>query len=147
MDVSYSDYLAQVGPDAKPTDGRKNCQAGMRVKAPEGYSYGIVRTDYRGYMELAPGADGHLVAGYHHQGDSDTDRRAHEFGDEDGLSDYWNRSDVTEWENIVWSPCQQKRLFNVNTELRVDRGASSKEETSYLTMEFMARFHWAWRRC
>lgn len=147
LDVIYSDYTAQVGPDAKPTDGRKNCQANMRVNAPEGYSYGIVRADYHGYMELVPGAVGRLAAGYYHQGNSGTDRRAHDFRDEDGLSDYWSRSDVTDQEHIVWSPCHEKRLFNINTELRVDRGASGKEETSYLTMDFMTRLHWAWRRC
>src|SRR3712207_1310352 len=33
--VTYSDYLAQVGVGAKPTDFRKNCQLALQVHVPE----------------------------------------------------------------------------------------------------------------
>ncbi|MCA6096351.1 DUF4360 domain-containing protein, partial [Streptomyces sp. SCA3-4] len=56
--VSYSDYLAQVGVGAKPTDFRKNCQLGLNVHVPQGFTYAIARADYRGFAHLERGATG-----------------------------------------------------------------------------------------
>jgi len=47
--VTYSDYLAQVGVGAKPTDFRKNCQLSLRVHVPQGFTYAIAQADYRGF--------------------------------------------------------------------------------------------------
>src|SRR3954470_23164074 len=47
--VTYSNYLAQVGKGAKPTDFRKNCQLNLVTHVPQGFSYAIASVDYRGY--------------------------------------------------------------------------------------------------
>lgn len=150
--VTYSNYIAQVGPESKPTDNRKNCQIAMKVYVPQGFSYGLVKVDYRGYKELQRGASGRLVAGYYFQGNSGTDRRTHKFQGSENPGDNWTKTDVTEFSQIVWSPCGEQRNFNVNTEMRVDRGSSSRQDTSYMTMDstdgdLKTLYHWAWKRC
>src|ERR671916_159064 len=54
--VTYSDFLAQIGVGAKPTDFRKNCQLNLRVNVPQGFTYGIAQADYRGFGHLERGA-------------------------------------------------------------------------------------------
>ncbi|MEU0276668.1 DUF4360 domain-containing protein, partial [Streptomyces sp. NPDC006307] len=54
--VTYSDYLAQVGVGAEPTDFRKNCQLNLVVHVPQGFTYAVASADYRGYASLAAGA-------------------------------------------------------------------------------------------
>jgi hypothetical protein len=149
--VTYSNYIAQVGPEAKPTDNRKNCQINMKVYVPQGFTYGIVKVDYRGYQELQRGANGRLVAGYYFQGNSSTDRRTHNFKGE-GTGDNWTETDATEFAQVVWAPCGEQRNFNINTEVRVDRGSSDKKDTSYVTMDstdgdLHTQYHWGWKRC
>ena len=73
--VTYSEYLAQVGPDARPTDFRKNCQLNLRVNVPSGFTYGIAQADYRGFAHLERGAKGTQRASYYFQGMSDNDQR------------------------------------------------------------------------
>ncbi|GAA1919243.1 hypothetical protein GCM10009716_30030 [Streptomyces sodiiphilus] len=45
--VTYSEYLAQVGVGAKPTDFRKNCQLNLAVRVPQGFTYAVFGVDYR----------------------------------------------------------------------------------------------------
>ncbi|KJK55093.1 DUF4360 domain-containing protein, partial [Saccharothrix sp. ST-888] len=47
--VTYSNYLAQVGVGANPTDFRKNCQLNLDVHVPQGFTYAIAAADYRGF--------------------------------------------------------------------------------------------------
>jgi hypothetical protein len=148
--VTYSAYTATVGPDSKPTDARKNCQAALQVNVPNGFSYGIVKVDYRGYAQLAKGATALLKSGYYFQGNSSTDTREHPYNGE--LSDNWTATDSTEWAQIVWSPCTEVRNFNINTELRANKGTSAKTDTSYITMDsldadFQTKYHFAWKPC
>jgi len=72
--VSYSNYLAQVGPQSAPTDIRKNCQLALRVHVPQGFTYAIAEADYRGFAALSSGATGMEQANYYFQGTSPTVR-------------------------------------------------------------------------
>ena len=56
--VTYSNYLARVGPGSGATDFVKNCQLNLRVHVPQGFTYAIAEADYRGYAHLEPGATG-----------------------------------------------------------------------------------------
>jgi Domain of unknown function (DUF4360) len=147
--VTYSDYLAQVGPAAEPTDIRKNCQLSLLVHAPQGFTYAIAEATYRGHAHLERGATGLQQADYYFQGDSETVPVAHPLsGPYDGDWQYTDRDDAA-----VYAPCGVDRILNVNTELRVSAGTSDpKNATSYLTMNAthgsvntIYRFHW--KRC
>ncbi|WP_030200971.1 DUF4360 domain-containing protein [Streptomyces sp. NRRL S-87] len=149
--VTYSEYLAQVGKDAKATDFRKNCQLGVRVNVPQGFTYAVARTDYRGFASLERGATGTQQASYYFQGMSRTTSHSHTF--HGPVQDNWQASDSTAIEALEFAPCGAQRNFNINTELRVDAGSSdAARTTSFMAMDstdgsLSTVYHFAWKKC
>ena len=149
--VIYSEYTAQVGPDTKVSDRRKNCQLALDIRVPGGFTYTIAQVDYRGYAELAPGASGVQAAGYYFAGSSQTARSQHNLkGPMDG---YWQRNDELDITSLNYKPCGVEVNLNINTELRVNGGSSNvKTTTSMLTMDSTdwstkTIFHLSWKKC
>ncbi|MFI9202237.1 DUF4360 domain-containing protein [Streptomyces sp. NPDC053048] len=149
--VSYSNYVAQVGLGAKPTDFRKNCQLSLNVHVPQGFTYAIAQADYRGFAHLEKGATGLERANYYFQGMSQTAYVNHHFGGP--LNDNWQTTDTTEIDQLIYAPCGAIRYFNINTELRVDAGTSDPTKTtSFLAMDstdgsINTLYHFAWKEC
>lgn len=148
--VTYSDYLAQVGPGAPPIAFRKNCQLNLRVHVPNGFTYAIVQADYRGFASLQRGASGQERANYYFQGMSETAQRTHQFNGP--FNDNWQSTDKTEYADLVWAPCGEERNFNINTELRVNAGTSGSQALSLMTMDSTdasvnTLYHLAWQTC
>jgi hypothetical protein len=148
--VTYSDYLAQVGPQAKPTDFRKNCQLNLKVNVPGGFTFGIAQADYRGFAQLEKGAKGTVKASYYFQGMSDTDQRSKTLNG--AMSDNWQVTHKTDIASIIYHPCGEKRNFNINTELRVDKGTSDPKKTSFMAMDstdgsIETIYQFSWKKC
>ncbi|WP_280701413.1 DUF4360 domain-containing protein [Kitasatospora sp. GP82] len=149
--VTYSNYLAQVGLDAKPTDFRKNCQLDLNVHVPQGFTYAIASADYRGFAHLEPGATGTEKANYYFQGDPQTSSLSHQFNG--GLDNNWQATDSVDVASLVFAPCGEERNFNINTELRVSAGTSDPTRTaSFMTMDstdgnINTTYHLAWKQC
>ncbi|MFD0686115.1 DUF4360 domain-containing protein [Actinomadura fibrosa] len=148
--VTYSDYLAQAGGDSDPTAFRKNCQINLRVHVPQGFTYAIAGADYRGFAHLAAGASGLERANYYHQGMSQTTPVSHTL--KGAYSDDWQFSDRTPVAELVFKPCGEDRNFNINTELRVNKGSSGAGETSFMAFDsadgsVRTTYHFAWKRC
>jgi hypothetical protein len=149
--VTYSDYLAQVGVGAAPTDFRKNCQLALQVHVPQGFTFAIAQADYRGFAHLVSGASGLQRANYYFQADSATAFVSHPFGGP--LSDYWQTTDRTAEAALVFAPCGEERILNVNTELRVNAGSSDPSKTtSFMAMDstdgsVRTVYHFAWKEC
>jgi hypothetical protein len=149
--VTYSNFLAQVGIGSLPTDFRKNCQLNLRVNVPQGFTYGIAQADYRGFAHLVKGSNGLERANYYFQGMSPTMFISHPYVGP--ISDDWQATDTVEVAAIVYSPCGEKRNFNINTELRVNVGTSNPATTtSFMSMDSTdgsidTTYHFAWKRC
>jgi hypothetical protein len=149
--VTYSDYLAQVGVGAKPTDWRKNCQLSLRVHVPQGFTYAIAQADFRGFAHLERGASGLERANYYFQGQSPTAYVNHRFNGP--YDDSWQATDWTDLPALVFAPCGVYRNFNINTELRVSAGTSNPNRTtSFMTMDstdgsISTIYHFHWKRC
>ncbi|WP_158887372.1 DUF4360 domain-containing protein [Amycolatopsis anabasis] len=149
--VTYSQYTAQVGVGAKPTDWRKNCQLNLIVHVPQGFTYAIAQTDYRGFAHLEKGATAVEKANYYFQGSSQTTPISHEF--KGFLSDDWQTTDKVPVDQLVYKPCGEERNFNINTELRVSAGTSDPTKTtSFITMDstdtsYKTIYHFAWKEC
>ncbi|SDM81991.1 protein of unknown function [Lentzea albidocapillata subsp. violacea] len=149
--VTYSDYLAQIGVGARPTDFRKNCQLNLRVNVPQGFTYGIAQADYRGFAHLERGAYAIQKANYYFQGMSQNDSASHRYNGPH--SDDWQATDQTELAAIVYSPCGEKRNFNINTELRVYPGSSNTATTtSFVSMDSTdgaidTIYQFSWKTC
>jgi hypothetical protein len=149
--VTYSEYLAQVGVGARPTDFRKNCQLNVAVHVPSGFTYAIARADYRGFASLAAGANAMQRATYYFQGMPQVDFRTHSFSG--ALEDNWQTSDSTDIAALIYHPCGQLRNLNINTELRVNAGTSNPATTtSFLAMDstdgdISTIYHFHWQHC
>jgi hypothetical protein len=149
--VTYSEYYAQVGVGAKPTDARRNCQLAVDVHVPGGFTYAISQTDYRGYGSLAKGASATQRATYYFQGTSPTAYRSHAFTGP--FDDNWQTTDTVDVASQSWYPCGESRFLNINTELRVAAGTSDvKNTTSVMWMDstdgsISTKFHFNWKRC
>jgi hypothetical protein len=148
--VTYSDFLARIGVGAAPTDFRKNCQLSLLVSYPQGFTYGVAQADYRGFAHLAAGAKGTEKASYYFSGHSSA-AVSHPFSGP--LSDYWQATDKTDVASIVYAPCGEQRILNLNTELRVSAGTSDiSKTTSFMAMDstdgnVKTVFHLAWKKC
>ncbi|MFI9082248.1 DUF4360 domain-containing protein [Streptomyces sioyaensis] len=149
--VTYSNYLAQVGIGAKPTDFRKNCQIMVRVNAPQGFTYGVASANYRGYASLAAGAWGKEQANYYFQGQSQTASIPHPFYGP--MDSNWQANDATPIGSIVYAPCGATRDLAINTQLNVSAGTSNPATTtSLMTMDstdasLTTTYHLSWQRC
>jgi hypothetical protein len=148
--VTYSNYLAQVGPGSAPTDNRKDCQLKLLVHVPGGYTYAIVSASYSGFASLAPGASATEQASYHFQGHAHPTRSTHHF--KGGFTGNWQTTDTVDVAARVFAPCGEERNLNINTELRVDRGTSSPSATSFLEMDstdgsIKTVYNLAWKKC
>lgn len=149
--VTYSEYTAQVGVGAKPTDFRKNCQLNLKINVPQGFTYAISQVDYRGFASLEAGATATERANYYFQGSAATSYISHNF--KGALLDDWQATDAVELAALVWAPCGEKRNLNINTELRVAAGTSDPTKTtSFMTMDstdgsLTTIYHFAWRQC
>jgi hypothetical protein len=147
----HRSYVAKVGVGAAATDFRKNCQIILNVKVPAGYTYGIIRADYRGRLSLQPGAQAWQGANYYFQGEAATVRRIHPF--QGPLRDDWATTDTVEPGAVVYAPCNEQRYFNINTHLRVGAGTSNPQTTaSWISMDSPDRnpnnrYRFAWKRC
>ncbi|MFI6287056.1 DUF4360 domain-containing protein [Streptomyces sp. NPDC051018] len=149
--VTYSEYLAKVGVGATPTDFRKNCQLSLIVHVPQGFTYAISSTDYRGFASLQNGAIGTQKASYYFQGSPDTASRTHTF--RGPLSDNWQVTNTNQWGQYIYKPCGEYRNFNINTELRVNAGTSDPTKTtSFMAMDstdgaIKTEYHFHWKTC
>ncbi len=149
--VTYSDYIAQVGAGAQPTDFRKNCQLNLNVRIPQGFTYAVAGVDYRGYAYLSDGASALQKAQYYFQGSPETASQSTGFSGP--YDDNWHTSDRTEVAELIYAPCGEQRNFNINTELRVSAGDSDpRQNPSFIAMDstdgaVSTTYHLSWKEC
>ncbi|MCU7729907.1 DUF4360 domain-containing protein [Actinoplanes sp. KI2] len=146
LTVTYRNYVAAVGVGASPIDMRKNCQLGVRVDIPRGYTFAIGRADYRGLARLASGASGIQRAGYYFQGISQTAVSSHDF--RGPYNRRWQATDSKPLTTLSFPPCGQSRILNINSSLIVNGGSSDTRTTrSFMRMDSNSLYHLQWRRC
>lgn len=121
---------AAAGARTTVRDWRKPCLIGLRVNAPEGYTYAVGSSSYRGFALLERGANATMRTSFYFQGQSTTHNRSFRF--EGPRSDDWAREDRVGIDELVFHPCGAKRNLNMNIELQVARGTSDPDTTSYL---------------
>jgi len=148
--VTYSDFMAQVGGPSKPTDMRKNCQMGVQVYFPQGFTFAIAEADYRGFAHLMSGASGMERANYYFQGMSQTVYSSHTFPGPYNTD--WQATDRAAVASLVYAQCGTSRIVNINAEIVMNAGASSPQATSFMTMDSTdgsvnTIYHFAWKRC
>ncbi|MFI1995725.1 DUF4360 domain-containing protein [Actinoplanes sp. NPDC020271] len=123
--IKYRDFLAEAGGGAGVVDRRKNCQLGVLVTIPDGWTIAIASANYRGKAGLLPGASALQRTSYYWQGSSATQRKDATFtGPLNGLWTTWDVAPV-----LTYAECGAQSVLNINTELRVDPGTSTGTST------------------
>ncbi|WP_306209686.1 DUF4360 domain-containing protein [Actinoplanes sp. RD1] len=123
--IRYRDFVAAAGGDADVVDRRKNCQLGVLVGIPAGWTIAIASANYRGRANLRSGATALQRTSYYWQGSSATERQDDTFtGPYSGLWATWDVAPV-----LTYAPCGSKSVLNINTELRITAGSSTGVST------------------
>jgi len=144
--IRYYDFVAEAGGGAALTDRRKNCQIGVLVTIPAGWTFAIAEADYRGRARLYSGATALQRTNYYWQGSSDNSSTDETFTGP--LNSYWETSDVAPV--LIYKPCAEQRVLNINTELRVDNGTSTSRSSMSMKSsegDVDTLFNFAWIRC
>jgi hypothetical protein len=119
--VRYRDFVAEAGGSAGVVERRKNCQLGVLVNIPDGWTVAIASANYRGKAALRSGATALQRTSYYWQGSSATERKDATFtGPLNGLWTTWDVAPV-----LTYAACGSQSVLNVNTELRIDAGTST----------------------
>ncbi|TYB43053.1 DUF4360 domain-containing protein [Actinomadura chibensis] len=146
--IDYTDFTAQAGGSSKPTDARKNCQINLKIHVPENFTYAISGMDHGIHGNLQTGAKATYKSSYYFQGGQQTGGTPVELS---GPSSNFKFTDVVPESQLVWKPCGVERNFNVNTELRVDKGTSDESKVSSVSMNTgdggKTVYRLAWKNC
>ncbi len=148
--VTYSEYLAEVGPGVKARDSRKNCQLNLNVHVPQGFTYAIASAEYRGFASLAKGAQAIHRANYYFQNTQPTRFVDHPLTGP--MKDSWQANHEVGVAALVYKPCGAERFLNINTELRVDAGSSDPKASSFVAMDSTdggidTIYNFSWKKC
>ena len=144
--IRYSDFVAEAGGGAEATARRKNCQISVLVTVPAGWTFAIAEADYRGRARLHSGAAALQRTNYYWQGSSDNSSTDERFAGP--LSGYWGTRDVAP--ALIYTPCADQQVLNVNTELRVDPGTSTSRSVMSMRSsegDVDTLFNFSWTRC
>jgi hypothetical protein len=144
--IRYYDFVAEAGGSADPTDRRKNCQIGALITVPAGWTFAIAEAEYRGRARLTSGATALQRTNYYWQGSSANSSTEETFSGP--YNGYWDTSDVAPV--LVYSPCSEQRVLNINTELRVDPGTSASRSSMSMRSsegDVDTLFNFSWIRC
>lgn len=144
--IRYTSFVAEAGGTADVTDRRKNCQAALLVTVPAGWTFAIASAEYRGRARLDSSATALHRTNYYWQGSSENNQADHTFSGP--LNSTW-RSDDRAYV-LTYGPCGDQRILNVNTELRVDEGNSSRRNVMTMSGsegDVDTLFNFSWRRC
>lgn len=142
--VDFSGYFAVAGGDTSPTAFRRNCQFALQVTGPAGLTYAVAGADYSGFALLNDGVTGLQAAGYYLQGQPATAVRSHRFTGP--LADTWQTSDTFTPAEMVFAPCTDQRLLNVNTEVRLTPQPAAADLNA-MVVDPSLTLHLAWKAC
>jgi hypothetical protein len=145
--IKYDDFVATTGGGAPVTDRRKNCQIGVLVSFPAGWTFAVAKADYRGRAKLASGATGLQQTSYYWQGDSEGSSTEQTFTGP--LNTYWDTTDAAPV--LAYAPCGgTQAILNINTELRLNPGTSTSVSTLSMKTsdgDVDTLFNLDWQQC
>ncbi|KAN0073205.1 protein of unknown function (DUF4360) domain containing protein [Elaphomyces granulatus] len=147
----FDQFVAAVGPAIPVTSNRKNCQMSLRIHYPGGFQFSIFSADYRGFAQLDPGVEGLQKSTYYFSGEIPQDSLQTTFTGP--LSQDYLLHDELLQTSLIWSPCGQEGLLNINSQVRLDKEPSAKANAAgQLTVDSVdlkvrVIYGIQWRKC
>ncbi len=148
LTVTFNRFLAQTGPNVALSESRKNCQMNLLIHVPTGMQYAVTSIEQHGFAALADGVDGMVKNSYYFQGQAPTSSKWRVFHGPGAFD--WDFADETDFDDLVWSPCNVQRSLNINAQLQIRKGTSSPDAESFMTLDsehIDQTYHLVWRAC
>lgn len=154
--LTFSEFIAELGPDLSPSAARKNCIVTLTLNVPAGWQYSIGTFNYRGFMGLDEGVTAVHSTTYFLEGTGKQGRFA--ATRKGPLSEDFVFTDKVGLDTVfipeVWSECNTERALNINTAIRVQNIDVKKYPTARglitndsIDGKLEQKFGLTWRPC
>ncbi len=125
--LTFSEFIAEAGPNVSPRSNRKNCQLTAVLSIPPGWQYTVGSFNYRGFIDVDPGVTATHTTSYYFQGQGQTgtfqSRQNGPYADAFTYTDTIGLNSQN-----LWSPCNIERALNINAAIYV--GVNDPRNTS-----------------
>jgi hypothetical protein len=143
--VAYNAYTAQASNGGV---ARAACLLTVAVSVPQGFTFGINQTTFRGWANLGAGATGQLNTQYWFVGQPQTGVIRRDLNG--AYSDNWQATDTIGIAAVQWMDCRANYPLNINSQLIVRAGSSSG--ANEMTMDatdsnITTLYNLSWKRC
>jgi hypothetical protein len=148
MTLLFDSYVASIGPAVAQTENRKNCQLNIDLLYPSGFQYSVFSADYRGYAALDKGITGTIKSTYYFSGSTAQTSSSAEF--KGPLTGDYLKHDEAPSTSVVWSPCGQEGMLNVNSQVRLTSSVTAAKgllTTDSIDAKFTQIVYVAWQTC
>ncbi|KAJ3032643.1 hypothetical protein HDV00_007298 [Rhizophlyctis rosea] len=146
--VIFDQYTVSVSP-TKNRD-RKNCQLGLELLFPQGYSYSLGTVNYRGSAFLDNKVNGALVANYFFAGVPTQATKTTNFNGPYAENNYVV-TDSFDLQAVVWSPCGENVPLSMSSSILLDNTKNKKGSgeltTDSIDGKFMQIYGIQWAKC
>ncbi|AEO70839.1 uncharacterized protein THITE_122459 [Thermothielavioides terrestris NRRL 8126] len=138
MEVTFSEYIVETGPDTRASDWRKNCKLTLNLEFDEGFQFATLTTDMSGFAEIPAGVRGQCTNTFDFTGISGQSSYSVELkGEVEGPFTLKADPDV-----VSWSPCGgTTAIMNMNTQCNI---FPTKEEA---LIAITVNISLDWRKC
>ncbi|KAF2429852.1 hypothetical protein EJ08DRAFT_261953 [Tothia fuscella] len=148
--LGFSSYVVAQGDGIPITENRKNCAVDLVMHYPQGWTYSISTTDFRGFVSLDRTCTASLGADMYFSGQQE---QAHVLYNLKGPLDGKNHRQTVEvgTESLVWARCGAiGPIFNINSQAMVQKCKKPDEGTLTVDSQdtkFEVILQLQWRRC
>ncbi|SPQ25177.1 94a65b75-b1ab-4ae3-ab69-f745b02cc79c [Thermothielavioides terrestris] len=145
MEVTFSEYIVETGPDTRASDWRKNCKLTLNLEFDEGFQFATLTTDMSGFAEIPAGVRGQCTNTFDFTGISGQSSYSVELkGEVEGPFTLKADPDV-----VSWSPCGgTTAIMNMNTQCNI---FPTKEEAliavDRISGKITVNISLDWRKC
>jgi len=145
----FDNYVASVGQGIAITESRKNCQLNIKMHFPQGWTFSLLSSDYRGYAQLDKGVNGLQKSTYYFAGQTNQVSTQANFPGPQSR-DYLVH-DVVGVSSLIWAPCGTSAALNINSQVRIDTSANPNGNGELTTDsqdgKVQQLLHFQWKRC
>jgi hypothetical protein len=134
--VLYDQFVASIGSGIPITENRKNCVLNFRINVPQGFQFSVTQVDFRGYARLESGVNGLQKVIYYESGSVEQFTAQSSFRGPMEM-DYVLSDRVG---MLTWSDCGKSINYNVNAQVRLDKGMSNGQ--GVLSTGMFLMFSW-----
>jgi len=146
VSLSFSKYVAATGTGQTASDVRKNCNVRMTMHYPQGWTYTIASSDFRGYAKVPKDCSAKLGAQFWFSGQSQTATCNIPF--DTPFDDNYMRTTSVATESLVWATCGVTGpLFNIDSQAVVTCNKDAYLGVDTLDTKFVMKFHLSWKKC